>query len=287
MIRNGNTQNPLILKLRIKLDVTVRRFNQQLKQATNDYGSRVRQYNNRLKHNQQTIKLELTKIQSHNNSIKYSVLRSSTLSLSDAYSQLERDENVLMNYKSGTWFMNSSEREITNSLKVSNALEELDDLEILAKSDQNSLELSNSRIHEKISSFSLDLGDRWKGALYALSPNNPDASRHFCTSTRELFIKILNTKAPDRLILSDNPNCEKTKDGKPTRREKIRFIMIKAGISISSAVEFYDSNINNIMQLFSDFNEGTHGQSGVFQLPQLLAIKTRVEDSLEFLLEFQ
>src|SRR5699024_5473135 len=42
-------------------------------------------------------------------------------------------------------------------------------------------------IGEKLRKISEDLDNRWKGAVYALNPNNPDAARHFCPSAREIF----------------------------------------------------------------------------------------------------
>lgn len=39
--------------------------------------------------------------------------------------------------------------------------------------------------------------DRWKGALFSLSPTNPDAAQHFCTSAREVLTSMLDIAAPD------------------------------------------------------------------------------------------
>lgn len=55
-----------------------------------------------------------------------------------------------------------------------------------------------------------DLMNRWKGAVYALNPQNPDAARHFCTSTREIFTEFIEFKAPDNAVVQYNPNASKT-----------------------------------------------------------------------------
>jgi hypothetical protein len=44
-----------------------------------------------------------------------------------------------------------------------------------------------------------------------------------------------------------------------------------------------DDDIDNVITLFDDFNSGTHGGAGCFDLAQLTAIKTRVEDAIQFL----
>ena len=41
--------------------------------------------------------------------------------------------------------------------------------------------------------------------------------------------------------------------------------------------------MKNVLQLFREFNDGTHGTAGRFSLDQLSAIKTRVEHAVEFL----
>jgi hypothetical protein len=41
--------------------------------------------------------------------------------------------------------------------------------------------------------------------------------------------------------------------------------------------------MENVVQLFHTFNEGTHGSAGKFDLPQLKAIRQRVEEGISFL----
>ena len=49
--------------------------------------------------------------------------------------------------------------------------------------------------------------------------------------------------------------------------------------------DFGEANIKDLSALFKDLNTGTHGPAGRFSLPQLTAIKTRVEDAIEFVCE--
>ena len=47
--------------------------------------------------------------------------------------------------------------------------------------------------------------------------------------------------------------------------------------------KFVEQDVNNILELFRVFNDGTHGSAGKFDLPQLNKIKKRVEDGIMFL----
>lgn len=131
--------------------------------------------------------------------------------------------------------------------------------------------------------ISADLSDRWHGALFSLSPNNPDAARHFCTSTREILTRILDSCAPNRTVLAEMPDCEKMPDGTPTRRSKIRFFLYHGNMAEKPLEDFVEEDMKNVLQLFREFNDGTHGTAGCFSLDQLSAIKTRVEHAVEFL----
>ena len=119
--------------------------------------------------------------------------------------------------------------------------------------------------------------------MFSLNPSNPDAARHFCTSAREVFVQILEIRAPDDAVLARDPECEKTDGGIPTRKSKIKYILVNAGIVNDAAVDFVDEDVKNVLQLFRIFNDGTHGSSSRFDLNKLLAIKTRVESGIVYL----
>ena len=151
----------------------------------------------------------------------------------------------------GAEFLDLSEKESANSLNMANILEE-DNLQTDIPKSENNFFIENALLN-----ISGDLLSRWKGALFSLSPSNPDAGRHFCTSTREIFISILDYYAPDRIVI-ELENCECTSNGNPTRKSKIKYILQEKGFIDDSAVNFVNEDIDNILQLFRLFNDGTH-----------------------------
>lgn len=256
----------------------VRKHNQNIKNAVNKYNSAVRQHNARVRANRQRIINELNRLQSRT-TVRYQLLHTSTVSLNRSYQSLERREQEFENIPFGNQFLDLSEKENANSLSVSNALES-DEPQTNAGNDGD---LVSTSITGELIEISPDLDSRWKGALFSLSPMNPDASRHFCTSAREIFIQILDHFAPDTDVLTRFPQCEKTDKGQPTRRWKIKHILVNSGIVSEEAVEFVDENITNVLQLFRVFNDGTHGSAGRFEFSQLRAIKERVESGIVYL----
>ena len=135
-----------------------------------------------------------------------------------------------------------------------------------------------------LQAISADLGARWKGALFSLSPINPDAARHFCTSAREVIARLLDEHAPDAMVIAAMPNCERTPQrGTPTRRAKIRYFLHRQGLDSDDLADFVENDLKNVVELFEVFNEGTHGAAGTFDLDQLRAVRKRVEDGIMFL----
>ena len=127
--------------------------------------------------------------------------------------------------------------------------------------------------------------DRWSGAVFALNPRNLDAARHFCSSAREILADILNSEAPDAEVLARFPDCQLTEQGTPTRRAKIHYCLDRSRLYSEALEDFIDVNIKDLSILFKDLNAGAHGPAGRFSLLQLAAIKTRVEDSIDFICE--
>jgi hypothetical protein len=263
-----------ISQLRSKL----RQIESKQRQAMNKYNSAVRQHNARVRANRQKIINELNRLQSRT-TVRYQVLHTSTVSLNRSYQSLERLEQEFESIPFGNQFLDLSEKENANSLSVSNALES----DERQTNPGNDGDLVSTSITGELSDISPDLDSRWKGALFSLSPMNPDASRHFCTSAREIFIQILDHFAPDTDVLTRFPQCEKTDKGQPTRRWKIKHILVNSGIVSEEAVEFVDEDIKNVLQLFRVFNDGTHGSAGRFEFSQLRAIKERVESGIVYL----
>jgi hypothetical protein len=142
-------------------------------------------------------------------------------------------------------------------------------------------ETEETSLTDELSALSLDLHNRWEGARFAINPRNPDAARHFCTSAREVIVELINMKAPDAAVLQAKPNCERGPDGKAVaRREKIGYLLALNGAGYEALNDFVETNVNDVMNLFSQFNKGTHGTAGRFDIPTLRTIKHRVEDSI-------
>lgn len=262
-----------------KYNQEVRRHNRKVDKAVNQHNSEVRRHNARVRANRRKVASELNKLRSGSTTVRYQTLRSSTLALNTHYESLELREQEFDDLHNGAYFLDLSEKENANSLEASNVLE----------SDEASApvidpsELVESEITDELSSISIELDNRWRGALFSLNPSNPDAARHFCTSAREVFVQILETRAPDDAVLAQDPECEKTDRNLPTRKSKIKYTLVNAGILNDAAVDFVDEDVRNVLQLFRIFNDGTHGSSGRYNLNKLLTIKNRVESGILYL----
>ena len=260
-----------------KYNRDVRQHNQKTKQAINKYNGEVRKHNARVRANRQKIDSELRKIKSSSSS-GYQIVRTSAVTLNTYYERLDAKENDFENSSFGYDFLDRSEKENANSLALSNVLEsESEDSE----ADQS--DLLRTEIDEMLQELSPELSNRWKGALFSLNPENPDAARHFCTSAREVFVQILDINAPDYKVMEKSPNCERTPQGQPTRKEKIKYLLGRSGILTEEAINFVDEDVKNVLSLFRVFNDGTHGSSGKFGITKLLSIKNRVEDGITYL----
>jgi hypothetical protein len=136
-------------------------------------------------------------------SVRYSSYRTSVVTLTESFSRLEAAA------LSGRWtgpdeLFDLSESETANSVGALNSLlgERADD----AASDAEVAVLRATTITTELSGFEADLDARWRGALFSLHPDNPDASRHFCTSARELLSSFLELVAPDEEVLAADPD---------------------------------------------------------------------------------
>ena len=125
---------------------------------------------------------------------------------------------------------------------------------LIGEAPQNVPDSPLTPILKEISS---ELSDRWRGALFSLNPHNPDAARHFCTSAREIIARILDKKASDTDVASALPDCDRTRQGTPTRRAKIQYILHLKGLSQDELEAFVEIDIDNVIDLFQVFNKGT------------------------------
>ena len=248
---------------------------QKLKYAIDRYNKEVRNYNSRQRLNKQRLQRELQRLKSHQ-STSYSTLRASVSRLQSVYSRLEQSVASRDLSPADNYFLDLAEREAANSVEVINALLKPEESDEVSPLQQTSID-------DEIAIISEDLDLRWRGALFSLNPDNPDAARHFCAISREIFSQILELKAPDDEVFASLPDVQITERGNATRRSKIQFLLLQKGVQIEDLAEFASEDIGNIIELFDLLNTGTHGPAGRYDITTLRAIKRRVEDGLIFL----
>lgn len=249
----------------------VRQYNSDLRRAVSNYNIAVRQYNSAVSRNRQIINSNINKINASRLSVTYSssltVMQKHYTAVNNVYNSstvVTPQQNAILDL---------IEQEQANSIVTARVIENPDE----PVENVEDIEIGN-----KLLSVSEDLHLRWKGAVYSLSPKNPDAARHFCTSAREIFTEFIELKAPDKEVFLYNPNCEKTERGNATRREKIKYMM-RDKLMDDSVVNFAESDISNILELFHVLSDGTHGEAGKINLNTLNQVKKRVEQGINFL----
>ena len=263
-----------------KYNAAVRRRNQGVRTAVNRYNQAVRAHNERVRANRRRLASELARLNSRPTTTRYVVYHTSFRTLQSSYNRLETSADSQQLDARYNRLLDLSEREAANSAEVTNRI--LGDQEAAAGSVDK---LEDAELLDGLRGISMDLDDRWNGAVFSLNPKNPDAARHFCTSAREIFVQIIQLKAPDADVVALLPDCDQTPDGNPTRRSKIRYFLARRGMEAESLEQFVEDDVENILQLFNVFNKGTHGASGTFDLPQLGAVRKRVENGIMFLTE--
>ena len=251
----------------------VRRFNAKRKQQVDSYNRAARAYNSRVRANRSRLQSALQRLSQQSVNVRYRTLYQSSLELSASYQQLDASE-------ADPFLSDLAEREAANSATLVNAL--FDDSE---KPQDSDADLAASKITGHLSNFPEDLQSRWAGAIFSLSPANPDAARHFCSSAREIIAEILSISAPDQDVLAEFPDAPLTGRGNPTRRARVQFCLHRNGLADTYLESFIEANIKDLNILFDDLNSGTHGAAGKFSFQQLIGIKKRAEDSIEFICE--
>ena len=245
--------------------------------AVNQYNSKVRAHNSRVRANRNRLRQELAKLARATSKPSHKTLRVSVETVHRTYVRLESAAEAEHYGDQYNQVLDLSEREAANCASVMNVM--LGNQEP-SNSNEN---VQSSTLDPILTLIGEDLSDRWHGALFSLNPNNPDAARHFCTSAREILTRILDSCAPNPRVLAEMPDCEKMSGGVPTRRSKIRFFLFRCNMAQKPLEDFVEEDMKNVIQLFREFNDGTHGTAGRFSLDQLSAIKTRVEHAVEFL----
>ena len=248
-------------------------INKATRKFESDMNRELRKYNSNVRRNQQIVMRELNKLSSNSR-----VQTQYTISLKVMHQHYTDIENVYQDTyitPEQEHILELIEREQANSLVTAN---------VVANEDFTGVNTDDVEIGNKLQVVSEDLNNRWKGAVFALSPHNPDAARHFCTSAREIFTEFIELKAPDAQVFKHNPDCEKTNRGNATRREKIKYMMRHIDI-VESLVDFAEADITNILELFHVLSDGTHGVAGRYEFDKLIQVKKRVEQGINFLCE--
>lgn len=250
-------------------------LNQASRKIKRDINREIRNYNSKMQHNRQIVLRELKKLQTHST---MTIRSSYTISLDAMQKHYVTIGNVYQNESltpQQEYILNLIEQEQANGLITANVVE---------NNDFPAENTDDIEIGAKLQHVSDDLNNRWKGAVFAINPQNPDAARHFCTSAREIFTEFIELKAPDDAVFQYNPNCQKTNQGNATRREKIKYMMRNSNMD-ESVISFAESDITNILELFHVLSDGTHGPAGRYSYQNLLQVKKRVEQGIYFLCE--
>ncbi len=255
-------------------DRALRGIEARNRRAIDAYNREVREYNRRVRANHARLQsVRNVVVQQEHIAGNFNLIHESAIGLSDIYDRLNHAN-------ADPYLSDLAEQETANSLTVARNL-----IEPGENTDESNQELGETKIVAELSRVSPDLNDRWHGALFSLSPENPDAARHFCASSRELIAGILNSAAPDSTVMTSDPNCPLTERGTPTRRAKIAYCLEQSGVQNNDLETFIDTNVKDLNVLFQELNAGAHGPAGRFTLSELGAIKVRVEDAIIFMCE--
>lgn len=254
--------------------------NQKIKRNIEEYNRQVRKYNSQQRIKRTQLNSSIQKFNQTRSGIIYSssvTLRESTTLLERRYSDLSEYTETNELNESSPLLIDYPIQETNNSVQLFNSLSGVDNGEYIPPD-----ELHRTIVEKSLFNVSDDLGKRWGGAIFSLNPQNPDAARHFCASVREIFIQLIDIKAPDDYVLQLNPNCQ-LHNGRPNRRAKIQYLLYKNSLEFTSLENFIDADIEDLLGLFRTLNDGTHGGAGTFGVQQLLKIKKRAEDSIIFI----
>lgn len=249
----------------------------QLNRDIDRYNAAARSHNQRVRANRDRLRRELQRLANTSSQPRLVEYRTAVDRTQASYERLEHHAEGGTLGEGYNALLDLSEREAANNAAVMNAL--LGD----STSDEPQAEESNPSLLAFLKSISDDLAARWKGALFALNPQNPDAARHFCTSAREVITQVLEIKAPDEVVFAALPGCDRTDRGNATRRARITYFLKRKGLADDYVAEFVESDMTAVVRLFNEFNSGTHGPANTFTQAQLKAIRKRVEDAIAFL----
>lgn len=129
------------------------------------------------------------------------------------------------------------------------------------------------------------LWSMWKGAIECFKSNNSDKVRQFITSIRELFTHLFNLLAPKEQIRLWTNDEKFYHQGNPTRKCKLHYIC--RNISNNSFGKFIEKDVEATLEFIDLFQKGTHSIDNDFSQSQLIAIKSKAEATLKFIVEIE
>ncbi|GAA4705746.1 hypothetical protein GCM10025781_26320 [Kocuria gwangalliensis] len=252
----------------------------------NDYNREVRAYNSKARaHNAEVrnqrrrLDQELRRLNSRPAARTFVTYRSSVETLASTYTETEESLVGRTITPAGRSLLDRGSEEAANSAYLLNAMYGGGATE----DDPTEDELRGPSMQAELAAFGQDLIDRWTGALFSLSPSNPDAARHFCTSAREVLIAMIDGAAPDSSVVEADPSCDRTDKRVPTRRAKVGFLLRRKGIDEGALEDLVEEDMDNVLGLFREFNNGTHSHAGRFTITQLNVLRIRVESAVGFI----
>ena len=184
-----------------KANNEIRRHNQAVKndirrynQAVTTYNNAARQHNAQVRANRERLRRELARLNSTTTRTTTTTVtyRTSFVSVQEAYRRIEQAAEV-DGWSGDDGFFDLIEGEAANSA----ARVERDAGSARRRGERRSAARRHTRITNELLGIDADFDARWHGALFSLNPANPDAARHFCTSSRELIDQVLLRAARD------------------------------------------------------------------------------------------
>lgn len=170
-----------------------------------------------------------------------------------------------------------------NLLEAISATEEVTTGEELLK---NEIQYENEySLHKYLPQLNSGLLNMWKGAIETFNSNNSDKVRQFTVSLRELFGHVMHLLAPDDEIKKWSIEETYYEKGKPTRRARLHYIC--RNISNKPFNRFVEKDIQSTIEFIGIFQDGTHSIESGFTPQQLIAMKSKAETTLKFLLEIE
>lgn len=162
-----------------------------------------------------------------------------------------------------------------------------DDEKELAEEKQQACEEIRDGIEEtlpiRLAELDEELIPLWQGAKRALHSSNPDRVRHFAISLRELLTHVLHRLAPDDEVREWSTRPEHFSDNRPTRMARLLYIC--RDINHGPFVDFVEKDVAAVSAFVKLFQRGTHEIKSAYTQKQLLALRTRMESTIRFLLE--